>query len=513
MISAPTVLVTDADRGSALSVIRSLGRKGWSVIAGGHDRGSVGFRSRHASRRLLYPAPAREPTAFVERVLEAASRDRVDLILSRDRRGDPSAPPRAESVPRCVPPGDPRRRGSLRTVLDKDRTVALASSLGVPTPRTVLATTVAEGCQAARCIGWPVVLKPRSSRVLDGAGNIDSFEVSYAASERELRETLRGLEGRCDVLIQEYCRGVGRGVGLLLHEGKPLAAFQHRRIHEVPLTAAPAHVRVGEPLDAELYDHSVRILGALRWTGLAMVEFKVGGGGPKLMEVNGRVWGSLPLAVMSGVDFPSLLARALPDGSAAPGRAAATRISSRAPCPQPRPRRHVESSPRCSLGGIRFSRRHPRGRACAAPSASSTRAAASTCRASRIPSPDSPSSRASSATCAEKPSSSRGERLATRGRAQPPQPHRPSPEHSESGTGAGLAGVTQRFRFRLPSAGDHDGLHETEVPWDPHGSRSGNIMRGYGATVGEASSVPDSRRRARRNREDVPSFASRFCRK
>ena len=308
MISAPTVLVTDADRGSALSVIRSLGRKGWSVIAGGHDRGSVGFRSRHASRRLLYPAPAREPTAFVERVFEAASRDRVDLILPvTDEAILPlhRARNRFRGVSHLAIPDD---ADALRTVLDKDRTVALASSLGVPTPRTVLATTVAEGCQAARCIGWPVVLKPRSSRVLDGAGNIDSFEVSYAASERELRETLRGLEGRCDVLIQEYCRGVGRGVGLLLHEGKPLAAFQHRRIHEVPLTGGASSLRVGEPLDAELYDHSVRILGALRWTGLAMVEFKVGGGGPKLMEVNGRVWGSLPLAVMSGVDFPSLLA-------------------------------------------------------------------------------------------------------------------------------------------------------------------------------------------------------------
>jgi hypothetical protein len=61
-------------------------------------------------------------------------------------------------------------------------------------------------------------------------------------------------------------------------------------------------------LDPLLYDYSVRLLGALRWTGLAMVEFKVGPHGPVLMEVNGRVWGSLPLAVMSGVDFPRLLA-------------------------------------------------------------------------------------------------------------------------------------------------------------------------------------------------------------
>ena len=39
-----------------------------------------------------------------------------------------------------------------------------------------------------------------------------------------------------------------------------------------------------------------------------MVEFKVGEDGPRLMEINGRVWGSLALAVKSGVDFPARLA-------------------------------------------------------------------------------------------------------------------------------------------------------------------------------------------------------------
>jgi hypothetical protein len=62
-------------------------------------------------------------------------------------------------------------------------------------------------------------------------------------------------------------------------------------------------------LDPTLLELSLRILRALDWTGLAMVEFKVGESGPKLMEVNGRVWGSLPLAVKSGVDFPALTAK------------------------------------------------------------------------------------------------------------------------------------------------------------------------------------------------------------
>ena len=46
----------------------------------------------------------------------------------------------------------------------------------------------------------------------------------------------------------------------------------------------------------------------LSYSGLAMVEFRRGPDGVGyLMEVNGRVWGSLPLAVRAGMDFPALL--------------------------------------------------------------------------------------------------------------------------------------------------------------------------------------------------------------
>ena len=45
-----------------------------------------------------------------------------------------------------------------------------------------------------------------------------------------------------------------------------------------------------------------------------MVEFRLTAAGPELMEINGRVWGSLPLAVRAGMDFPGRLADLLLDG-------------------------------------------------------------------------------------------------------------------------------------------------------------------------------------------------------
>ena len=172
----------------------------------------------------------------------------------------------------------------------------------------LLVETVDEARRAVETFEWPVVLKPQTSRRFDQAG-VEAFTVTYAEDMSRLVERMSQFEGRCPVLLQEYFQGEGHGVELLMRDGTPLAAFQHRRLREVPVSGGASAFRESVPLDPTLYDYAVRLLKALRWTGLAMVEFKVGKNGARLMEINGRVWGSLPLAVHSGMDFPARLAR------------------------------------------------------------------------------------------------------------------------------------------------------------------------------------------------------------
>src|SRR3989337_474409 len=77
----PTLLITDAGRGSAIAFIRSLGRRGWRVIAADSDPRSPGFRSRHVWDRLLYPAPESAPREFVQTLLQTVREKNVDLIV------------------------------------------------------------------------------------------------------------------------------------------------------------------------------------------------------------------------------------------------------------------------------------------------------------------------------------------------------------------------------------------------------------------------------------------------
>ena len=303
----PTILVTDAGRGSAVAIIRSLGRKGWRVIAADSDPRSLGFRSRYASERLLYPPPDTTPRDLVN-ALAGAVRDRkIDLIIPvTDAIILPLSAERARFDGLCklaLPDAD-----ALELVTNKHKTFELAQRLGVPTPRTVLVQTAAEADDQVQALQWPVVLKPQASRLYREYVAIEAYTVSYAENRDQLATQMRRFEGRCPVLLQEYCPGAGHGVELLLYHGQPLAAFQHKRLREVPLTGGASSFRESVPLDPELYEYSVRLLKELKWTGLAMVEFKVGARGVNLMEINGRVWGSLPLAVLSGMDFPARLA-------------------------------------------------------------------------------------------------------------------------------------------------------------------------------------------------------------
>ena len=111
------------------------------------------------------------------------------------------------------------------------------------------------------------------------------------------------------LLAQRLVDGPGLGVFLLVWDGRTIASFAHRRIREKPPTGGASVFRESVPVDPELLRWSEGLLGRFGWRGVAMVEFKADRetGTPYLMEINGRFWGSLQLAIDSGVDFPRML--------------------------------------------------------------------------------------------------------------------------------------------------------------------------------------------------------------
>jgi predicted ATP-grasp superfamily ATP-dependent carboligase len=203
---------------------------------------------------------------------------------------------------------------------DKARLVEHAARLNIRTPETFVVSDMEAARTAIARVGLPIVIKPARSRYRHG-GRIHSTSVSIAASAGIAEASLLSSDwfGRIPALIQRYVPGTGAGLFALFHSGNPVAWFAHRRLREKPPSGGVSVLSESAVLDRQLVAVATRLLSSVGWSGVAMLEFKVSTDGiPYLMEVNGRFWGSLQLAIDCGVDFPWLLYQSalgkLPDG-------------------------------------------------------------------------------------------------------------------------------------------------------------------------------------------------------
>jgi predicted ATP-grasp superfamily ATP-dependent carboligase len=308
-----TVLVTGVSLGCSIAIIRSLGRAGYRVIAADSDPKCIGFKSKYVWKTLVYPSPKANPDKFTELLLNEIKTQSVDLIIPTTELVIQPIIQKRElfeaQTQLALPPTE-----QYRVVTDKQKTMDLALKLGVPIPATQVVETAEEAMKYADELGWPIVLKPITSAKINGDGKVEAFEVTYASSKDELQQLMQRFEGRCEVLLQKYHDGKGYGIEMLMHEGNLIAAFSHKRLREYPVSGGASSYRESVMLDEELFAYSEALLKELKWTGLAMVEFKVNGSEKILMEINGRVWGSLPLAIASGVDFPLMLVELVLNG-------------------------------------------------------------------------------------------------------------------------------------------------------------------------------------------------------
>jgi protein-tyrosine-phosphatase len=142
------------------------------------------------------------------------------------------------------------------------------------------------------------------------------LSVMYAHDPEQLVALAKSALPSGPVIVQEYFRGAGVGVELLADHGEVVYAFQHKRLHELPLTGGGSCLRESVAVHPMLLEHSKKLIAATKWHGVAMVEFKLDEATDecRLMEVNGRFWGSLPLAVAAGADFPYLLYKLMTEG-------------------------------------------------------------------------------------------------------------------------------------------------------------------------------------------------------
>jgi predicted ATP-grasp superfamily ATP-dependent carboligase len=306
-----SALVTPGNLRSALAVTRSLGRQGLAVTVADEHRRSLAGASRYCREAIRVPSPAHSPDAFlhaIQREVEQGQHrvliptDDIALLLISQARS------RFEGLAVLPFPG----HEIVQIAHDKGTLMSLAEEKGIPVPRTVVVREPADLERAIRHVGFPAVVKARVSRLAVGGQWRSGAGTHYVHTRAELETACRAVGETVPFpLVQEYVPGDGRGVFALMNRGRLRAAFAHRRLREKPPSGGVSVLSESVALDPEVLGHAEQILEALKWHGVAMVEFKrdARDGVSKLLEINGRFWGSLQLAVDAGVDFPYLLYR------------------------------------------------------------------------------------------------------------------------------------------------------------------------------------------------------------
>lgn len=295
-----------ADSPIGLSIIRELGLHGVEVHAIGWRSDAIGLRSRYVKQAYVRSGPKEDWAALIRGIGKKTGSRHILAVSESDIaflneyfRDDPLMMP-------LVPPAE-----RMAIVLDKARCYEIAAEIGIETPRVWDFDSHCDLDARLAEIRLPVVLKWANPHAVVGplgkAGlPVRKFEYFYDPAG--LRAALQRYRSAGVMpLVQSYCPGYGLGQMFFLHENEPLLSFQHRRIHEWPPEGGSSTLCESLPPHehAEQMELSLALLRKIGWEGAAMVEYRYDPAQNRfvLMEINGRFWGSQPLAFHAGAHF------------------------------------------------------------------------------------------------------------------------------------------------------------------------------------------------------------------
>lgn len=300
-----TILITDGAERAALAVVRSLGRQGYQCVVSSNDGRSLAGASKYARRDARVPDALGQPDNYRKAIVSLSAEIRADLVIPISEASVYALLPARAEIHGTIPfPAEE----TFRAASDKARVLEEAINVGIRVPEQ---WTIESPDHGTLAFHFPAVLKPTRSIYTRADGTRGKVGVRWVHDRAQLDLALAEYPVEAfPVMAQRVVSGPGIGVFVLMHQGHCFAQFSHRRLREKPPRGGVSVYCQSEVMHEPLLARTIALLQALAWSGVAMVEYKldVATGEHVLMEINGRFWGSLQLAIDAGVDFPALLA-------------------------------------------------------------------------------------------------------------------------------------------------------------------------------------------------------------
>jgi protein-tyrosine-phosphatase/predicted ATP-grasp superfamily ATP-dependent carboligase len=307
---AKVILVTDAECGSALACIRSLGRAGFHVCAVGSARSPAAAASRYVKRYFQTESPWYDGATFLSQLSQISKQVAADYVL-----------PISEAAIFFISRDGLAAENGAEILLANDDLLTLGQSK-ISTFQRALETTsdVVDGFvlapgddrSAFPGIDFPVII--RTDNHLDEDGRYKKGEAWIVKSRSDWESILREQKSTGQrILVQKYIAGQGSGCFLLLWNGEIVCWHSHRRLAEIPWQGGVSARRRLE-FDDDLLARSHKLLKGLNPSGIAMIEFRSphldaqspSQNGPFIVEVNARPWGSMALSAHANIPFVPL---------------------------------------------------------------------------------------------------------------------------------------------------------------------------------------------------------------
>ena len=297
------VLLTNVHERSALGAWRSLEAAGIAVMPSTTIKG---LRELDGKENIeLHPCPITAFSDFTNWLKAKLSSDKKLLILPINEAivyaCDAIRIEHSELADRFIMPS----HASLSYTLSKFNATQAAQKAGIETPETFFiknpSSLILE--TPKKQLQYPLILK--WDNVLNTTGKYEKGGLRVVENKAVLEDAIAELApSNCGIILQQMVPGHGVGAFFLRQNGKIVLRFAHRRLHEVPWTGGVSSYCESSD-DADVLAAGERLLDAINYEGLAMVEFrKQKGEPPVFLEINGRLWGSLGLALKAGADFP-----------------------------------------------------------------------------------------------------------------------------------------------------------------------------------------------------------------
>jgi protein-tyrosine-phosphatase/predicted ATP-grasp superfamily ATP-dependent carboligase len=292
------ILVIGDDTRSFLSVVRSLGRVGYIVDVVMHQPGADAGYSKYIRHSHKLPPVALHPTKWMAAISELQSKYQYNLIVPCDDSGLVPIMTLTNELDHSIiaTPG----QKAFDIFYDKYVTLNAAMELGIP-----IASHHSVSRAALDTVRYPIALKPKRSFNLLNLAQKQTVTILYSMDEaigaiEEIKKT--------DYFLENYFEGIGVGISVIAKNGRILSAFQHERMEEG--VSGGSSLRKSVPLHPDMLKDTEKLAKHAQLEGVAMFEFRYNQASDSfvLLEVNARFWGSLPLAVYAGTDFPVLLA-------------------------------------------------------------------------------------------------------------------------------------------------------------------------------------------------------------